>query len=220
MNGVDLIFNLFVLIFEKLSMLLSNIRSDLVDLWIVFIMLCCLGLSFVCSVNLVILRILFIGVWILWFMFVMKIFLIWFVLLVCCFVIFSLWFCLFNLLNWLWIVFIMGLKIKFFKSRMVISVKVSSKCWFFLSCFEMGFVIKEYCFKVFLVVLDLLEFLCFFYKLVKFCCFLIVELISSCEEIKIFVNNSSVVIKIIWSWLGFWELMSFLVFLFVVIFVL
>lgn len=95
-------FSLFVLIFEKFKILLMIVSSDFLDFWIMFRYFCWVELRDELSKSLVILIIVFIGVWILWFMLVRKLFLVVFVVLVVFFVCWSvLIVCLCFVLLWL-----------------------------------------------------------------------------------------------------------------------
>lgn len=110
LNWIDLSDVWLVLSFEKLRMLLRIVKRFLVDFLVMRMFFCCVFVNLFLFSSLIMLRILFIGVWILWFMVVRN----WFFVIVvvfvclCCFLSFrlvSFCFVIFCIVLVIWMVF-------------------------------------------------------------------------------------------------------------------
>lgn len=96
LKGYIFRFNLLALILEKFKILLIKVSRVFLLLWMVWVKYFCWVVRFVFSNNLVMLMMVFMGVWILWFMVVKNLFLDWLVVFVVVVVVINFWFCLVN----------------------------------------------------------------------------------------------------------------------------
>lgn len=91
LNGICFRISCLVLNLERLSMLLSNFISILLELWVIDSCWCCFGVSGLLRFSESMLSRLFSGVWILWFMLVRKLVWVWVILRVVWWVFLSFW---------------------------------------------------------------------------------------------------------------------------------